>query len=629
MFDLKKLFCITICLMVAGTAFAAEFAPTVMDISVPEQILYEFDGSEIDIDLTIDGVGGVFWLIINTKGKADNVNMVQNGFLGWHTVNKVDTTVYISSQFTRTAGTSTVTWDGKDNDGNNVVGDEYDYYVYGYDNANPRIPACMFMQAGAGWRVHNTRVVEYNEDGTPMSNPWLTSTNEPTGGYSYLGDAGVHGAHTRWPLGGDPEDLNNMQWTLCSIYTPYEDRSNDNYIMTNASADDPNDHSIFYQCANDVPGARGTVVKWAFVNNGNAVLDEEWGGWDNIELEKDMPLGFWTEPLAILATEEYLYVGDGEQTGVATNANKNWIYCYDYEGEEVWSKNFEEYFMPDDPSPVETKNCGFLKMSEGIKKDDMMAGTMGCCMHQFINVAPLRDGLDDEEDYLRWRNGQGDFYFDVYWQADAETPWGCLNNSERTSHRIDTVWSDANGFIVTWATFIGNFSHGVETQDGTSINGAGLMAYADDGLGDSDPYRGGGTIVDVGGNYDGHYVNSAPPITFGVHNVFFVAAASAHGVITNEVAVDEDAAAAFAVSQNSPNPFNPTTTINFTLPVNGNVSVEVFNVAGQKVDTLVDDHMNAGQHSVVWDASGFSNGVYFYTVKSGEFAKTMKMTLLK
>jgi hypothetical protein len=274
MFDLKKLFCITICLMVAGTAFAAEFAPTVMDISVPEQILYEFDGSEIDIDLTIDGVGGVFWLIINTKGKADNVNMVQNGFLGWHTVNKVDTTVYISSQFTRTAGTSTVTWDGKDNDGNNVVGDEYDYYVYGYDNANPRIPACMFMQAGAGWRVHNTRVVEYNEDGTPMSNPWLTSTNEPTGGYSYLGDAGVHGAHTRWPLGGDPEDLNNMQWTLCSIYTPYEDRSNDNYIMTNASADDPNDHSIFYQCANDVPGARGTVVKWAFVNNGNAVLDE-------------------------------------------------------------------------------------------------------------------------------------------------------------------------------------------------------------------------------------------------------------------------------------------------------------------------------------------------------------------
>jgi hypothetical protein len=100
-------------------------------------------------------------------------------------------------------------------------------------------------------------------------------------------------------------------------------------------------------------------------------------------------------------------------------------------------------------------------------------------------------------------------------------------------------------------------------------------------------------------------------------------------MITDQLAVEEDAAAAFAVSQNSPNPFNPTTTINFTLPVDGNVSVEVFNVAGQKVDTLVNDYMNAGQHNVVWDASGFSNGVYFYTVKSGEFAKTMKMTLLK
>ena len=153
MFDLKKLFCITICLMVAGTAFAADFAPVVMDLTVPEQILYDFDGSDVEIDLNVEGVGGVFWLIINTKGKADNINMVQNGNMGWHTVNKVDTTVYISSQYTRTSGATTITWNGKDNDGNNVAGDEYDYYVYGYDNVNARIPACMFMQAGAGWRV--------------------------------------------------------------------------------------------------------------------------------------------------------------------------------------------------------------------------------------------------------------------------------------------------------------------------------------------------------------------------------------------------------------------------------------------------------------------------------------------
>ena len=94
-------------------------------------------------------------------------------------------------------------------------------------------------------------------------------------------------------------------------------------------------------------------------------------------------------------------------------------------------------------------------------------------------------------------------------------------------------------------------------------------------------------------------------------------------------ATDENIQAAFAVAQNSPNPFNPTTSISFTLPASDNVTVDIYNVSGQKVDTLVNDFMDAGMHSVNWDASGFSNGVYFYTVKSGDFTKTMKMTLLK
>ena len=100
------------------------------------------------------------------------------------------------------------------------------------------------------------------------------------------------------------------------------------------------------------------------------------------------------------------------------------------------------------------------------------------------------------------------------------------------------------------------------------------------------------------------------------------------GIISTEVSVDEDASA-FAVAQNSPNPFNPTTTINFSIVEAGNVSIDVFNVAGQKVDTIANEFMSSGSQSVVWDASGFSAGIYFYTVKSGDITKTMKMTLLK
>ena len=97
----------------------------------------------------------------------------------------------------------------------------------------------------------------------------------------------------------------------------------------------------------------------------------------------------------------------------------------------------------------------------------------------------------------------------------------------------------------------------------------------------------------------------------------------------SDVAVDDDAPAAFAVDQNYPNPFNPTTTISFTNVEASNVSIDVFNVAGQKVDTIANEFKSAGSHSVTWDASGFSAGVYFYTVKTGDFSKTMKMTLLK
>ena len=73
----------------------------------------------------------------------------------------------------------------------------------------------------------------------------------------------------------------------------------------------------------------------------------------------------------------------------------------------------------------------------------------------------------------------------------------------------------------------------------------------------------------------------------------------------------------------------PSIPISFTLADADYVSVEIFNVAGQKIDTLADGFMDAGSQSLTWDASDISAGVYFYTVKSAGYSKTMKMTLLK
>ncbi len=84
-----------------------------------------------------------------------------------------------------------------------------------------------------------------------------------------------------------------------------------------------------------------------------------------------------------------------------------------------------------------------------------------------------------------------------------------------------------------------------------------------------------------------------------------------------------------SLAQNYPNPFNATTNISFDLTVAGNVSLNVYDITGRLVVTLVDGQMDAGQHVVVWDASNVSSGVYFYKLTAGDYTATKKMNLLK
>ena len=98
--------------------------------------------------------------------------------------------------------------------------------------------------------------------------------------------------------------------------------------------------------------------------------------------------------------------------------------------------------------------------------------------------------------------------------------------------------------------------------------------------------------------------------------------------------VDELLPENFALDQNFPNPFNPTTTIGFTLPRSEFVTLEVFNVQGQRVRTLVNRELAAGTHAIQWDATGdggdrVASGIYLYRLNAGDFSDSKKMTLLK
>ncbi len=85
----------------------------------------------------------------------------------------------------------------------------------------------------------------------------------------------------------------------------------------------------------------------------------------------------------------------------------------------------------------------------------------------------------------------------------------------------------------------------------------------------------------------------------------------------------------FVLHQNRPNPFNPTTTIEYSIPRSGHARLEVYNSSGQLVDVLVDGHMAAGSHMAAWNTTGKASGTYFYRFRYGGFTETKKMTLLK
>jgi hypothetical protein len=85
----------------------------------------------------------------------------------------------------------------------------------------------------------------------------------------------------------------------------------------------------------------------------------------------------------------------------------------------------------------------------------------------------------------------------------------------------------------------------------------------------------------------------------------------------------------FVLTPAYPNPFNPVTTLNFALPEETDISIIIYNLQGRQVSTLTDGVMDAGYHSVIWNAKHHSSGLYFVQMRAGDYLKTQKLMLVK
>jgi len=85
----------------------------------------------------------------------------------------------------------------------------------------------------------------------------------------------------------------------------------------------------------------------------------------------------------------------------------------------------------------------------------------------------------------------------------------------------------------------------------------------------------------------------------------------------------------FALEENYPNPFNPETTISYTLPKTAGVELRIYDIKGNIVETLVNCTQNAGRYSVSFQGKNFSSGIYFYKIKADNYNNVKRMLLIK
>ncbi len=141
-------------------------------------------------------------------------------------------------------------------------------------------------------------------------------------------------------------------------------------------------------------------------------------------------------------------------------------------------------------------------------------------------------------------------------------------------------------------------------------------------------------LMDESKNGDS-FVGKKPQFKVSTYSEWRLKVNSLLATLDNDIITDDyNIPNTISLAQNYPNPFNPSTTISFYLPSNMACKLEIYNIRGQKVHTLLNENMMAGKHSVVWggkDANGrsVSSGVYFYRLVTPNRSQTSKMLLMK
>ncbi len=573
-----------------------------------QDVKYEFDGSRLNIPFTLNGSRATVYLVVYTKGaNPQYAGGLGNGGPGGAVLRAsgLDTMIFVSDGQLFPEGDNVITWDGVDWGGNPAGAGDYEFFLFGindvdnpshisstgnvwtefgWDNqSDPQV--LWWTPGGAGGGIHKT-ILGTNFGENPGSEevfdiPWM---NERRGG--------IEG--TFWDIGS-----------------------------YNVDPTDPNIHyATNYENEADTPEGTSSTGIWRLRYDpgaGTILPDEDWGG--------DTDRGW-------LVHEERL-----PNNAMTADARHPW------QGDDGFLY-------------VGWRDCCHEPLTPGILKIDRAGGEVADIIDMTdIYVVEQADGSFSVDGPFGIDIDERGFYTTGYWQRPGSFPasvtlegdilWYNTNGDgfgdRYTDDEAAALGLDQPTGMMAIHNTVGKFHMAMAAGMSKPYN---AVVYGPDGAGLLKlvtPKRATGITGETWWHATedhtaGLYYSSAQGQQ--LHIPYDVE----HGFISEGVqtVVEEVAAAALPTSyelkDNYPNPFNPETTIEFSIPDLGKaipVTLTVYNTAGQEVARLADEELDAGFYKSTWDglnAQGqpVGSGVYLYTLQIGqEFTESKQMTLLK
>ncbi len=486
----------TLCI-ISFSGLAADFAPTLLKLSAPPIVQYNFSEQSLEIPVQVSGTPAGIIFCIFTRGKSNKIANIRNGHLGWHYVNKVDTCIYFSPMKHVGIGQTTITWNGKDQDGGVVPPDEFTYYIWAFDNQGVKQQMSRYMPSGWSFDF-STEIQGVDEDGLPLANPiW-------------------YNPHQRWIIGGDPFDETLKITTNITLADGWRRRGD--------SRLDPKDFNYQYISVGNSASKLGSLHKIKFVPGGDAEIQTGWGGDGGYATMFDTNGG---DSPGVALDGAYLYTGD--ENHVTSIEPDSQFYIYDMDGYLIQEIDLTPWWSSaDDFAKGGQMNGGPINFAE---RDGYVFLNCHCnCLNQMVDPKRYLDTCE-YEDFFVWSNGNGDYTLDHNFEETAWLPWVC--NDYNVGPYKYSICPDKHYFTAVNAYDVGAVSFGLFAPDGT---GLGYYAFA----GETAGWKKGTLFLQSGTPFDGLYCDNEQ--TQGPHydrcmaklepGIFFLGHDSISGIIT-------------------------------------------------------------------------------------------------